>query len=206
MKKNILMIFFVFISCKEKDKIDFILNYKVDKKYINLHFENNTNNDLVFLIPNILVFGDKNYPFSPSTFGTRENDFPITVYAEINKDQENKFYQEKLDSVFNQYVIKNELSIDNKHEKENNVVLIKSKNKLSINYKLFVKKNFGADSYSSRFKQNYPVYDKVIKGGYAGSEYVKIFSNLNFGKAKFVAQPVIEDSLFLSLSEKDFTQ
>ncbi|PVV49392.1 hypothetical protein, partial [Chryseobacterium sp. HMWF035] len=146
-----------------------------------------------------------NYPLSPSTFGTRESDFPITVYAEINKDQENKYYQKKLDSIFNQYVIKNELSIDSKHEKENNVVLIKSKSSLSIKYKLFVKKNLGNNSYSSRFKQNYPVYDEVIKGGYAGSEYVQRFAKLNFGKAKFVAQPVIEDSLFLRLSEKDVT-
>ncbi|WP_299182727.1 hypothetical protein [uncultured Chryseobacterium sp.] len=205
MKKNLLMIFFVFVSCKEKNKIDFLLNYKADKKHVNLHFENNTNNDLVFLIPNTLAFGDKNYPFSPSTFGTRESDFPITVYAEINKGQENKYYQKKLDSVFNQYVIKNELSIDSKHEKENNVVLIKSKSSLSIKYKLFVKKNFGNNSYSSRFKQNYPVYDEVIKGGYAGSEYIQRFSKLNFGKAKFVAQPVIVDSLFLRLSEKDVT-
>ncbi|PVV56568.1 hypothetical protein, partial [Chryseobacterium sp. HMWF035] len=91
MKKNLLMIFLLFISCKEKNKMDFILNYKSNKKHINLHFENNTNNDLVFLIPNTLAFGDKNYPLSPSTFGTRESDFPITVYAEINKDQENKY-------------------------------------------------------------------------------------------------------------------
>ncbi|BAP29196.1 uncharacterized protein CHSO_0159 [Chryseobacterium sp. StRB126] len=205
MKKLLLMIFFVFISCKENNKIDFLLKYKSDKKYISLYFNNNTNNDLIFLIPNTLIFGDKNYKSSPSTFGTKEEGFPITVYAEIIKNQQNSFYQRKLDSIFNQYVIENELSIDSKHESQNNVILIKRKSSLKIKYKLFVKNNFENGLYISHFKQNYYPYNKALKGNFTDSEYLRRFSKLNFGKSKFVAQPVIEDSLILKLSSKDIT-
>ena len=201
MKNYFLLIFLVFISCKNKTKNGFFLNYKSDENYINLYYINKTDKDLIFLVPNTLIFGDEKYKFSSSTFGTKEGDFPLTVYAEIIKNQENKFYQNKLDSVFNEYIVKNKLTINSKQENQNSVMLIKKDNKLSIKYKLFIRKNFGRDLYTSDFKQNYYQYDKVLKQNYANSDYIKQFAKINFLSASFVAQPIVEDSLILRISK-----
>ncbi|MCQ9633841.1 hypothetical protein MP477_02590 [Chryseobacterium sp. WG23] len=83
------------------------------------------------------------------------------------------------------------------------VFYLKSNGKLSVKYKLIIKQSPPILKYSSKFKQNYYPYDKVLKGNYPEGEYLRRFSKLNFGKAKFIAQPIIEDSLFLNISQND---
>lgn len=198
MRYSVFFIFFIIFSCnKSKDSV--FLNYQRKGDFLYTHYQNNTNYDAIFLVPKNLQFGDLNYNTN-STIGTREEDYPLTVLAKIVKNQQNSFYQHKLDSIFSAYL--SQMNLDFKGEGEDMVIYLKRGEKIAIKYRLFIEKNFGKN-YRSKFKQNYPSYDRVIKGSYADSEYLQRFSKLNFGKAKFVAQPVIEDSLFLRLSEKD---
>lgn len=201
-------IMFLF-SCKEKHKNTFNLEYIKDNHYIYLQIENSTKQDIIFLLPNSLEFGDENYK-SFSTRGSREEDYPINVYAIIKPKQSSVVYQRKLDSIHNAYLTEignGDFIGDERPEDGNSVFYLKSKTKIKIKYDLIIKSMMVMfkQSYSSKFKQNYYPYDKVLKGNYPEGEYLRRFSKFNFGKAKFVAQPVIEDSLFLRLSEKDVT-
>ncbi|WP_123863303.1 hypothetical protein [Chryseobacterium rhizosphaerae] len=205
----IIVVFILFGSCKEKQKSAFSLQYIEDKKDLYLQFKNNTNQDIIFLVPNSLEFGDKNYK-SLSTRGNKEEDYPINVYALIQPDQSPLLYQKKYDSIYNGYLteIGNGYFIgDERPSDGNSVFYLKSRVEIKIKYNLVIKSMMimFKQSYSSKFKQNYYPYDKALKGNYGESEYLRRFSKLNFGKAKFVAQPVIEDTLFLRLSEKDVT-
>lgn len=83
------------------------------------------------------------------------------------------------------------------------VFYLKKNEKLRVKYNLTIKQSPPIEKYSSKFKQNYYPYDKVLKGNYPEGEYLRRFSKLNFGKAKFMAQPIIEDTLLIRISEKD---
>jgi len=211
MKKLVItsLIATLFLSCKEKAKNAFGLKYIRANNQIYLSFENGTNHDIVFLVPNTLEFGDENYK-SFSTQGGKEGSFPITTYAIIKPDQSSKFYQKKLDSIRDNDFFKRGMPDVIKEIKQgdgNSVFFLKGKAKIKIKYNLVIKSMMVMfkKSYSSKFKQNYYPYDKVLKGNYPEGEYLRRFSKLNFGRAKFVAQPLIEDSLILKISEKDLT-
>lgn len=205
MKKIIILLGLLFLSCKQHPKDFFSLKYIKSDKEISLYFENDTNNDIVFLVPNTLEFGDKKFKDLTSRSG-REKDFPINVYAIIKSPKSEKKFQNKLDSIHNTYLteIGNSAFIgDERSGDGNSVFYLKKMEKLSVKYDLIIKQYSPTHKYSSKFKQNYYPYDKVLKGDFHDSEYLRRFSKLNFGKAKFVAQPVIEDSLFLNISDKD---
>jgi len=201
MRYSVFFILFIIFSCtKSKDSVSLDYQRKGDFLYTNYH--NNTNYDAVFLVPKNLQFGDLNFN-SNSTIGTREESYPLTVFAKVIENRQSSLYQHKLDSIFSAYL--SEMDLDYNGENEDMAMYLKKGEKITIKYRLYIEKKLGKN-YRSKFKQNYPFYDKVIKGGgYVDSEYLRRFSKLNFGKAKFVAQPVIEDSLFLRLSEKDVT-
>ncbi|SDJ31972.1 hypothetical protein [Chryseobacterium jejuense] len=171
---------------------------------MSLIFENNTSQNIVFPTPNTLEFGDENLK-KFSTQGNMEDSYPITVYAIIKDNQSSKFYQEKLDSIYDSFLTEignSDFIGDKKTGDGNSVFYLKEKEKLIIKYNLIIRQ-LPSMNYSSKFKQNYYPYDKVLKGNYPEGEYLRRFSKLNFDKAKFVAQPVIEDSLFLNISNKD---
>ncbi|GEM_PF-1103927 len=198
-----------FFGCEQKEQEPLELRYIQDGNKIYLNFSNNSNNDIVFLVPNTLEFGDKNYK-SLSTRGSMEGDYPINVYALIQPALSQSLYQKKYDRIYNDYLTEignGDFIGDEKPGDGNSVFYLKSKAKIKIQYNLVIKSMMirFKKSYASKFKQNYYPYDKVLKENYGDSEYLRRFSQLNFGKAKFVAQPVIEDSLFLRLSEKDVT-
>lgn len=210
--KNFLIIivcFLFFGSCQEKQKSAFSLQYIEDKKDLYLQFKNNTNQDIIFLAPNSLEFGDKNYK-SLSTRGGKEGDYPINVFALIQPGQSSLLYQKKYDSIYNEYLTEignGDFIGDERPGDGNSVFYLKSKSEIKIKYNLVIKSMMGLfkKSYSSKFKQNYYPYDKVLKGNYPEGKYLRRFSKLDFGNANFMAQPVIEDSLVLKLSEKDVT-
>jgi len=211
MKKIIstLLIGIITLCCKENAKDNFSLVYIKDNNNLYLNFKNNTNYDIVFLVPNTLEFGDKKYK-SLSTQGGKEQDYPINVYALIQANQSSVSYQKKLDSIRNNDFLERGMMDFIKEIKPgdgNSVFHLNSKTEIKVRYNLVIKSMLPVfkKSYSSTFKQNYYPYDKVLKGVYPEGEYLIKFSKLNFGKAKFVAQPVIEDSLVLKLSEKDIT-
>ncbi|MEF9479824.1 hypothetical protein OWR28_20810 [Chryseobacterium sp. 1B4] len=210
MNYRFLLICFIFLlSCEDKRKDILYLKYIKENQQIHLQLKNNTGTDIIFLVPNSLEFSDRNYK-SYSTRGSREEYYPINVYAVINQGQSSKKYQRKLDSVRNTYLaeIGNENFLGDERPGDGHTVLfLKNNDVINVKYNLFIKsvKNLSQSIYSSKFKQNYYPYDKVLKGNYPEGEYLKRFSKLNFGNAKFVAQPVIEDSLVLKLSEKDIT-
>ncbi|AZA76573.1 hypothetical protein EG347_03085 [Chryseobacterium sp. G0186] len=203
----ILLIIFCLFFCKQKPKNDsaFSLKYTRNNNELTVNFENRTSQNIIFPVPNTLEFGDKNFK-DFSTQGGKERDFPINVYAIIEDNQSSKFYQKKLDSIRNAYLteIGNADFIgDERLGDGNSVFYLKSNGKLSIKYKLIIKQSSPIEKYSSKFKQNYYPYDKVLKGNYPEGEYLRRFSKLDFGKAKFIAQPVIADSLFLNISQND---
>jgi len=201
----IITIFCLFISCEQKEKNSFSLKYIRNDNELALIFENNTSKNIVFPVPNTLEFGDKNFK-DLSTQGDMEHSFPITVYATIEPKQSSQFYQKKIDSIWKSYMIENGYSDfinDKKASDGNSIFYLKEKEKLSIKYKLIIKQSPPIEKYSSKFKQNYYPYNKVLKGNYPEAEYLRRFSKLNFGKAKFIAQPIIEDSLFLKITEND---
>ena len=208
---NILLligIMFLF-SCKEERKDTFSLKYIKYGNNIYLQLENNIGRDIIFLVPNSLEFGDKKYK-SFSTRGSREEDYPINVYAVIDSGQSSKIYQQKLDSIHDAYLTEignGDFIGDERPGDGNSVFYLKNNKTIKVKYNMTIKPIMipSKKIYSSTFKQNYYPYDKVLKGEYPDGEYLRRFSKLNFGKAKFVAQPIIEDSLFLRLSEKDVT-
>lgn len=209
MKKLVItsLIATLFLSCKEKAKNAFGLKYIKANNQIYLSFENGTNHDIVFLVPNTLEFGDKNYK-DFSTQGGKEGDYPINVYALIEPNQSSKFYQKKLDSIHDSYLAEignGDFIGDERPGDGNSVFYLKTHESIKVKYKLTIKQPAPHYEYSSKYKQNYYPYDKVLKGNYPEGEYLRRFSKLNFGKAKFVAQPLIEDSLILKISEKDLT-
>lgn len=208
MKKIIIILGIICVSCKEENKDIFSLKYLKKKNEIYLCFFNNTNSDIVFLVPNTLDFGDSNFK-KLSTQGGVEGSFPLTVYGIKAPDQSFKLYQKKLDSVYNNYLIEignNNFIGDEREGDGNSVIYLKERGRINIKYRFIVKQYAPYERYSSVFKQNFPPFNKVLKGNYQEGEYLRKFSKLNFGKAKFVAQPVIEDSLFLRLSEKDVSK
>ncbi|KFF02028.1 hypothetical protein [Chryseobacterium luteum] len=195
------------MSCKQKQKKNntFSLEYIKNDNELILIFENNTSQNIVFPVPNTLEFGDKKFK-DFSTQGGKERDFPINVYAIIEDNQFSKFYQKKLDSIHNAYLteIGNADFIgDERPGDGNSVFYLKEREKLSVKYKLIIKQSAPLEKYSSKYKQNYYPYDKVLKGNYPEGEYLRRFSKLNFGKTKFIAQPIIEDSLFLNITQND---
>lgn len=203
----ILLIVFCLLSCKQTQKKNdvFSLEYVKNSNELILTFENNTSQNIIFPAPNTLEFGDKNFK-DFSTQGNMEGSYPITVYATIKDNQSSKFYQKKLDSIYNVFLaeIGNSAFIGDKRPSDgNSVFYLKKKEKLSVKYKLTIKQSPPIEKYSSKYKQNYYPYDKVLKGNYPEGEYLRRFSKLNFGKTKFIAQPIIEDSLFLNITQND---
>lgn len=196
-------------SCKEEQRDTFSLKYIKYGNNIYIQLNNNTGRDIVFLVPNSLEFGDKNYK-NFSTRGSREEDYPINVYAVIDSGQSSKLYQHKLDSIHNAYLTEignSDFIGDEKYGDGNSVFYLKNNNAIKIKYNMTIRSIMISSKkvYSSTFKQNYYPYDKVLKGKYPEGEYLRRFSKFNFGKAKFVAQPIIKDSLFLNISDKDVT-
>lgn len=55
----------------------------------------------------------------------------------------------------------------------------------------------------SEYKQIYYPYARGIQANYLEKQYITEFSKTNFENAKFILQPVIQDSLFINISEKD---
>ncbi|MCQ9633842.1 hypothetical protein MP477_02595 [Chryseobacterium sp. WG23] len=82
----IVTIFCLFISCEQKEKNSFSLKYIRNDNELSLIFENDTEKDIIFLTPNTLEVGDKNFK-DISTQGNMEGSYPITVYATIKDNQ-----------------------------------------------------------------------------------------------------------------------
>lgn len=207
--KNItlaLLTIFCLLSCKQKQKKNniFSLDYIKNDNELILKFENNTSQNIIFPVPNTLHFGDtktKRY----SSIREGEGFPPITVYAIIEPNQSTKLYQKKLDSIRDNYFFKKgmvDVIKEMKPEDGNTVLYLKAHKIITVKFNLTVKQGIHQE-YSSKYKQNYYPYDKVLKGNYPEGEYLRRFSKLDFGEAKFMAQPVIEDSLFIKVSEKD---
>lgn len=203
----ILLVIFCLSSCKQKQKENgvFSLEYIRNNHELILVFENKTAQDIIFPVPNTLEFGDKNFK-NFSTQGGMEGSFPIAVYSIIEPNQYSKFYQKKLDSIRN-FNLSEKGMADLINEimpgDGDSVFYLKKKEKLKIKYNLIIKQSPPLHKYSSKFKQNYYPYDKILKGDYPEGEYLRRFSKLNFGNAQFVAQPIIKDSLILNISDKD---
>ncbi|MDR6548346.1 hypothetical protein J2810_004436 [Chryseobacterium rhizosphaerae] len=207
--KNItlaLLTIFCLFSCKQKQKKKntFSLDYIKNGNELSLIFENNTSQNIIFPVPNTLHFGDtKTKKFTSIREG--EGFPPITVYAVVEPNKSYKLYQKKLDSIRDNYFLKKGMSDvikEIKPEDGNTILYLKAHKIMIVKFDLTIKQGIHQE-YSSKFKQNYYPYDKVLKGNYPEGEYLRRFSKLNFGKAKFMAQPVIEDSLFLNISQND---
>ncbi|MDR4950616.1 hypothetical protein REB14_00300 [Chryseobacterium sp. ES2] len=196
----ILTILFLFVACEQKGKKAFNLKYINSNNELSLIFENNTSQDIIFPAPNTLQFKDINLK------DDMKHRDPIIVYATIKDNPSSKFYQKKLDSIYDGYLTEigdSGLITYKKPDEGNSIFYLKGKEKLNIKYKVTVKR-FYPLNYSSKFKQSYYPYDKGLKGNYSETEYLRRFSKLNLGKAKFVAQPEIEDSLFLNISQNGY--
>ncbi|MGE8554223.1 MAG: hypothetical protein ACN6OB_09890 [Chryseobacterium jejuense] len=193
MKKNIFLILFslfILFSCKKRNKTyDFTLSYSEDNKNIVLNFQNNTNTDIIFLAPNVIEFES-----------LKNKDYQ-NVYAVIKSNQSDKYYQSILDSLYNKTLIdKNKELIDlKKLYGGHSVFYLKKNSNLKVLYKLKIQRT----AIPSKYKQIYYPYPRGIQENYLERDYIGKFSKLNFGKARFVLQPVIEDSLFIKVSEKD---
>jgi hypothetical protein len=199
----------IIFACQQKTKTKnvFSLDYSEnDNNGIDLIFENSTTDNIIFPVPNTLHFGDiktRKLTSVPEMGGFP----PLTIYATINPNQSSIFYQIKLDCVYNGYLteIGNSTFIPFKRFGDGHSVLYLSKNStLKIKYKLTVKP-FSTTSYSSKYKQNYYPYDRILKEKNTEGEYLRRFSKIKFNNAKFVEQPLIKDSLYLSLSQRDVT-
>jgi len=202
------IIFLLVLSCKKKCKNALDLSYTKVNQQIYIQLQNNIGKDVVFLVPNSLEFGDENYK-GYSTRGGKEEDYPINVYAIIEPNQSSQFYQKKLDSVHNSYLaeIGNADFIgDERLGDGNSVFYLKVHESIKIKYKLNIQQSAPQHKYFSKFKQTYYPYNKVLEGNYPEGEYLRKFSKLNFGKVKFVAQPCIKDSLFLTISQNDISR
>lgn len=193
MKSRIILLifsFFFLFSCKKKKTDTFNLSYKKDNKNIVLNFENNTNNDIVFLTPNTVEFESQ-----------KNKDYK-NVFAVIKPHQLDKYYQKILDSLYIKTLIGENMQvlIDLKSSYEGHSVFYLKKNStLKIFYDLKINKL----ATPSKYKQIYYPYERGIKENYLERDYISKFSKLNFGRARFILQPVIKDSLFITISEKD---
>ncbi|EJL70147.1 hypothetical protein [Chryseobacterium populi] len=202
-----LLIIFCLLSCKREQKKSgvFSLKYVKNNNELILIFENNTSQNIVFPVPNTLEFGDKNFK-DFSTQGNMEGSYPISVYAIMKDNQSSKFYQKKLDSIRNSNLTERGMAdlINQMMPSDGDSVFYLNRNgKLRVKYNLIIKQSPPTHNYSSKFKQNYYPYNKVLKGDYPEGEYLRRFSKIDFGKAKFIAQPIINDSLFLNISQND---
>jgi len=198
-------IMFLF-SCKEEYKNNFELKYKKDNNELYLDFENNLGHNIIFLAPNTLHFSDVTTN-RPTSIREGEGFPPITVYATMESNQSFKLYQKKLDSIRDNDFLERDMADVIKEirpEDGSSAFYLKAHKTIEVKYKLTIKQE-APQKYSSKYKQNYYPYNKVLKINYSEGKNLRKFSKLNFGKAKFVAQPVIEDSLFLKLSDKDAT-
>ncbi|SFN15264.1 hypothetical protein SAMN05421594_1399 [Chryseobacterium oleae] len=181
--------FFVF-SCKKKKTDTFNLSYKQDNKNIVLNFENNTSTDIVFLAPNMIGFESV------------KNKDSQNVYAIIKTNKQNKYYQKILDSLYIKTLINENMQvlIDLKRPSDgHSVFYLKKDSSLKIFYDL----NILRTAIPSKYKQIYYPYKRGIEENYLERDYISKFSKLNFGRARFILQPVIKDSLFITISEKD---
>ncbi len=201
------LIIFCLFSCKQNQKKNsvFSLEYSKNNNELILIFENNTSQNIVFPAPNTLEFGDKNFK-DFSTQGGMENSFPITVYATIKPNQSSNLYQKKLDSIRNINLSERgmaDLINQIMPGDGDSVFYLEKMQKIKIKYDLIIRQPPPIHNYSSKFKQNYYPYNKILKGEYPEGEYLRRFTKLNFEHAKFVAQPIIKDSLFLNISQND---
>ncbi|MCQ9633843.1 hypothetical protein MP477_02600 [Chryseobacterium sp. WG23] len=192
--KNIIIFlvfsYFLLFSCEKKKTDTFNLSYIKDNKNIVLNFKNNTNTDIVFLAPNMIGFENV------------KNKDSQNVYAIINTDKQDKYYQKIVDSLYIKALINENMQIliDLKRPSDgHSVFYLKKDSSLKVFYKL----NILRTAIPSKYKQIYHPYKRGIQENYLERDYITKFSKLNFGKAKFVLQPVIEDSLFIKVSEKD---
>ncbi|WP_326981078.1 hypothetical protein VUJ46_12405 [Chryseobacterium sp. MYb264] len=200
----IISIIFVF-SCKQEQSNSFELKYIKNSNEVYLDFENKLNYDIIFLAPNTLHFSDVKKK-RPTSIPDGDGFPPIIIYGIIEPRHTSKFYQQKLDSIHNSYLteIGNANFINaQKAGDGNSVYYLKPYESTRVKYKLKIKQSPPYYEYASKYKQNYYPYEKVLKGNYPEGEYLRRFSKLNFGRAKFVLQPIIEDSLFINISEKD---
>ncbi|KFF23052.1 hypothetical protein [Chryseobacterium sp. JM1] len=182
--------FFFLFSCKKKKTHTFNLSYIKDNKNIVLNFDNNTNTDIVFLAPNMIGFESE------------KNKDSQNVYAIVNTKKQNKYYQEILDSLYIKTLINENMQvlIDLKRPSDgHSVFYLKKDSSLKIFYDL----NILRTAIPSKYKQIYYPYKRGIEENYLERDYISKFSKLNFGKARFILQPVIKDSLFITISEKD---
>ncbi|NIF06581.1 hypothetical protein F3J23_14120 [Chryseobacterium sp. Tr-659] len=203
----ILLVIFCLFSCKQKQEKNniFSLEYIKNNNELILLFDNKTSQDIIFPAPNTLEFGDENFK-NFSTQGGMEGSFPITVYGVINPNQSSKFYQKKLDSIMNADLSQRDMAAlinEMKPGDGNSVFYLKKMQKIKIKYNLIIRQSPPIHNYSSKFKQNYYPYNKILKGKYPEGEYLRRFSRLNFEHIKFVEQPIIKDSLILKISDKD---
>ncbi|WP_299182734.1 hypothetical protein [uncultured Chryseobacterium sp.] len=195
MKKRLFLIlfsfFFLFSCSKRNDKAHtFNLSYTKDDKNIILNFENNTGSDIVFLTPNVIEFES-----------LKNKDYQ-NVYGLIKPNQSNKYYQKILDSFYLKTLIaenKQDLIDVKKLYMGHSVFYLKKNSSLKVSYDLKINRT----ATPSKYKQIYYPYPRGIQENYLERDYIGKFSKLNFGKARFVLQPVIEDSLFIKISEKD---
>lgn len=193
MKSRIILLvfsFFFLFSCKKKKTHTFNLSYIKDNKSIVLDFANNTNTDIVFLAPNMIGFESV------------KNKDSQNVYAIIKTNKQNKYYQKILDSLYIKTLINENMQvlIDLKRPSDgHSVFYLKKDSSLKIFYNL----NILRTAVPSKYKQIYYPYKRGINKNYLEKDYIGKFSKLNFGKAKFVLQPIINDSLFIRISEKD---
>ncbi len=194
--KNILTticFFFLFFCCKKKEKAnDFNLSYKYVKtnKNIILNYENNTDTNIVFIAPNIIEFE------------SLKNKDCQDVYAVIKPGQPDKQYQRILDSFYIKTLNdhNSQVLLDLKRPSDGHSAFrLKRNSSLKVSYNLIVRKT----AIHSKYKQIYYPYKKAMQENYLEKDYIGDFSKLNFGKAKFILQPIIEDSLFISISNKD---
>lgn len=182
-----------FLSCnKENDNLSaFNLSYiKNSKNDIILCFENNTDTDLVFLTPNIIEFQS-----------LKNNDYQ-NVYGVIKSDKSDAYDQKIFDSLYHKTLVaenKQDLTDEKKHYMSHSVFYLKKNDIIRVLYKLKIHKA----AIPSEYKQIYYPYARGIQENYLEKQYITKFSKTNFGKAKFILQPVIQDSLFINISEKD---
>ncbi|MDR6548347.1 hypothetical protein J2810_004437 [Chryseobacterium rhizosphaerae] len=193
MRSKIILVFFsffLFFSCKKKKTDAFNLSYIRENNNVMLNYENNTNTDIVFLAPNVIEFES-----------LKNKDYQ-NVYGLIKPNQSDKYYQKILDSLYNKTLIaenKQDLIDLKRLYMSHSVFYLKKNGSLKVSYELKIQRT----AVPSKYKQIYYPYPRGIEENYLEKDYIGKFSKLNFGKAKFVLQPVIEDSLFINISRKD---
>lgn len=146
--------------------------------------------DIIFLAPKVIEFES-----------LKNKDYQ-NVYGIIKANQSNKYYQKKLDSIYIKTLIHEKMQDLIYLERlygRHSVFYLKQNGNLKVSYELKIQRT----AIPSKYKQIYYPYPRGIEENYLERDYIGKFSKLNFGKAKFVLQPVIEDSLFIRVTEKD---